>query len=293
MLRWRLLLGVLFVAGLAALFALDSAAPRAGTYLFPLAMLLAGLGTMEYVWLTSARQIAPYPAPLLIGNLLIVASAFIGTSGTNRIAAGWISYTALTLAFSLPIVTEMALYRMPGQVLVRMAVSTWGLLYVGVLLSFVVGLRLLDRGQTGVLALASLVIVVKSCDIGAYTVGRIAGKHPLAPTLSPKKTIEGLFGGLAFACLTSWLCFAWIGPMLPESLTAKAQPVGGWLLYGLLVGVAGVVGDLAESLLKRDMGRKDSSRWMPGFGGILDILDSVLFAAPIAWLAWVIGGATP
>jgi phosphatidate cytidylyltransferase len=60
-----------------------------------------------------------------------------------------------------------------------------------------------------------------------------------------------------------------------------------WLFYGVLLGIAGIFGDLAESLIKRDVGRKDSSTWMPGFGGVLDLLDSLLFAAPVAWLCWI------
>jgi phosphatidate cytidylyltransferase len=68
-----------------------------------------------------------------------------------------------------------------------------------------------------------------------------------------------------------------------------AAPAWGWLAYGLIVGVAGMLGDLAESLIKRDLGRKDSSDWMPGFGGVLDVLDSILFAAPVAYLCWALG----
>ena len=63
----------------------------------------------------------------------------------------------------------------------------------------------------------------------------------------------------------------------------------GWIVYGVIVGIAGMLGDLAESLIKRDAGVKDSSPWMPGFGGVLDVLDSVLFAAPVAWFMWVCG----
>jgi phosphatidate cytidylyltransferase len=120
---------------------------------------------------------------------------------------------------------------------------------------------------------------VKCGDIGAYAVGRLFGRTKLAPVLSPGKTIEGSLGGLAFACAAAYFTFWAMADSTPKRW--------GWLAYGLLVGTAGMLGDLAESLLKRDAGRKDSSTWMPGFGGVLDILDSVLLAAPVAYLCWV------
>ena len=97
--------------------------------------------------------------------------------------------------------------------------------------------------------------------------------------------MEGAAGALVFAGLGAWLSLvygpSWIG-------SSAGQPMPGWLVFGLVVGVAGIVGDLAESLFKRDMGSKDSSSWLPGFGGVLDLLDSILFAAPVAYLCWLL-----
>jgi phosphatidate cytidylyltransferase len=124
-------------------------------------------------------------------------------------------------------------------------------------------------------------------DVGAYTVGRLIGRHKMAPVLSPGKTWEGVAGGLGFSCLGAWVTFTWLVPaMTGEAPTPAAWR---WIVYGLLVGGTGIVGDLAESLIKRDVGRKDSSTWMPGFGGVLDLLDSILIAAPIAYLCWALG----
>ena len=89
-------------------------------------------------------------------------------------------------------------------------------------------------------------------------------------------------------CLGSWLAFEHLFPLMFPGGASRAVPAWGWLAYGLLVGAAGVIGDLAESLLKRDVGQKNSSDWMPGFGGVLDILDSVLLAAPVAYLCWAL-----
>ncbi len=124
------------------------------------------------------------------------------------------------------------------------------------------------------------VLVTWATDTGAYTFGRLFGKHKLIPSVSPSKTIEGAIGGLIVAVLGAWLYAQFL-------LTPFAQlglsPTG-ILLFGLAIGIVGQVGDLAESLLKRDAGVKDSSRLLPGHGGILDRFDSLLFVLPVAYL---------
>ena len=157
------------------------------------------------------------------------------------------------------------------------------MVYVGGLLSFAVQLRVVGSENVGLWALVSLIAVVKMNDIGAYTVGRIFGRHKLAPKLSPGKTWEGVAGGVLFASGTAYFIFAWLVPV------AEGSPSWGWLAYGILLAAVGTVGDLAESLLKREAGRKDSSTWMPGFGGVMDLLDSLLAAAPVAYGCWVAG----
>ena len=126
-------------------------------------------------------------------------------------------------------------------------------------------------------------------DTGAYTVGRLIGRHKMAPLISPGKTIEGALGALAFSCLGSWAAFKWIVPLAMKHPELQSHDTWRWIIFGLLVGAAGMLGDLAESLLKRDVGVKDSSTWMPGFGGVLDILDSLLLSAPVAWFCWASG----
>jgi CDP-diglyceride synthetase len=124
-----------------------------------------------------------------------------------------------------------------------------------------------------------IVAVVKAADVGAYTTGRLLGKHKLIPWLSPGKTIEGFFGGLVFSGIVAALLALPFRPDQPR-LTVLAIAAG----CGIILGAIGQLGDLLESLLKRDAGFKDSGA-LPGFGGILDILDSPLLAAPVAyWL---------
>jgi phosphatidate cytidylyltransferase len=285
MLRYRLLLGTLFIAALAGLCWLDHAqfgGTPPGAWLFPLALLLSVLASGEVLWLLAGADRQPLAEMLYVGNFLIVAS--------NAVPMFWPTFAVRFSfdAFGWPIgtfalcvlaafIVEIQRFEKPGEAITRLAVTIFGFAYVGILLTFVVQLP-------GLLAILSLVIVVKMGDTGAYTVGRLIGRHKMAPRLSPGKTWEGAVGAAAFAVIGSWFIFNVIGGMLIPNRSAL-EPWR-WIVFGLVVGVAGLLGDLAESLLKRDAGRKDSSPWMPGFGGVLDLLDSILFAAPVAYFCW-------
>lgn len=291
MLRWRLLLGVVFIALLIVLFWFDHRASWPGVALFPLAILLSWLAAGEMLWLLAARNLSPRPGVVRFGCLLIVAAnlAPVFWPDTPLLIMGW-PLAAFSLAVLAAFLGEMHRYERPGGVMERLGVTVLSLAYVGLLLSFVTQLRLLGPaggalGSWGVAALASLVITVKAADVGAYTLGRLIGKHKMAPVLSPGKTWEGALGGVLLSCLGAWLSLNWLAPEL------GVEPRFAWsfIAYGVLVGVTGILGDLAESLIKRDVGRKDSSAWMPGFGGMLDLLDSVLFAAPVAFWVWKLG----
>jgi phosphatidate cytidylyltransferase len=175
---------------------------------------------------------------------------------------------------------EMAVFVEPGGAVVRIALAAWGAAYLGVLPSFLAQLRWLPGGEgegdsRGMASVALAVFVPKCCDIGAYFTGRLLGRHRMAPVLSPKKTWEGLAGGLALSVLTAWAIHRYL-PGLPMNDLSAAG-------FGLAVGIAGVLGDLAESMIKRDCRQKDASQALPGFGGVLDVVDSILFAAPVAY----------
>lgn len=279
---------------------LDLHATVAGTWLLPLAMALAVLAAAEMLYLLAGRDIRPNAFLLGGGSLLIVASNAPLQFWPAQFAHcplgvwGWpgLTFTLLSLGAFLD---ELRVYRAPGQSVIRLAATILSLFYVGILLSFVVQLRLRGTAPgagggvsaTGIVALASLVAAVKLCDTGAYTFGRLFGRHKMAPILSPGKTLEGAVGGILLAVLGTWALFAYFEPWLSGG--SEHTPWWGAMLYGLIVGLAGMFGDLAESLLKRDTGRKDSSTWLPGFGGVLDLLDSIIFAAPVAYLCWIAG----
>jgi phosphatidate cytidylyltransferase len=187
------------------------------------------------------------------------------------------AFAALVLAAFL---VEMATFREPGGSVNRIALAVWVVAYLGLLPSFLAQLRWPAGGtgddRRGVTALALAIFVPKSCDIGAYFTGRLLGRHRMTPVLSPKKTWEGLAGGLAVAALTA----VGINRCVPVPALRDGLAAAG---LGLTVGAAGVLGDLAESLVKRDCRQKDASHVVPGFGGVLDVIDSIVFAAPVAY----------
>lgn len=292
MLRWRLLLGTVFVALVAALGWADMHAPRPGLWLFPLAVVVAIAASGELLWMSRNREARPLAWVVYAGNLFIVVSNWLPyvTGDSHRSDVWAFPALAFALGLGLAFAGEMYQYRKPGGVSERIAMAVLAQAYVGLLLSFVIQLRFLQGGTWGIPALASLIIVVKMGDIGAYTVGRLIGRHRMAPVLSPGKTWEGAVGGIVFACVGAWLALDCLLPAIVP-VGSRPQPIAlGWLWFGVLVGAAGMLGDLAESLLKRDLGCKDSSPWMPGFGGVLDILDSILLAAPVAYGYWAWGG---
>ena len=187
-----------------------------------------------------------------------------------------------------------------------MATTLLGVAYTGGMLSYGYAIRYHDYAAgdvtlpsalvsltlpAGALLLLLPLLMTWASDIGAYAVGRTVGRHKLIPAVSPGKTVEGAVGGLAAGILVAWAYTHFI--LHPAvSIDFKRAPLG-LLGFGVVLGAAAQVGDLVESLLKRDAGVKDSSRLLPGHGGILDRVDSLLFVLPIAFvllsvlLTWV------
>jgi phosphatidate cytidylyltransferase len=235
---------------------------------------------------------------LAVGNVAIVMSAAVPlfwkmVADSEAGQLGW-PMTAFVIALGVAFATTMRSYRTGEPALIsRLARTVLALAYVGVLQSFFVALRLHGAPHQGFVAILSLIIVVKMADTGAYAVGRLiggrfSGSLRLAPQLSPKKTLEGAAGAILFGCLGSWLTFHVVGPRLADGSHTEVTTIG-WLAYGVVLAIAGMFGDLAESLLKREGGVKDSgSGYLPGLGGVLDLVDSLLFAAPLAYLFWTI-----
>ena len=287
MLHWRLILGALFIGALIGLIALDHSAAAPGAWLLPLALVLTVVATSETLDLLAAAGMRPAAWIVHAGNLAVVGVAWAPwlVRGSDAAAAGHGSASwptaLLVLALAALFAAEIARYGREGSVAANLGGGGFALVYVGAALGLIVQLRM----TWGLGALVSFVVVVKMGDIGAYTVGRLVGRHKLAPAVSPGKTIEGFVGQLVFCCAAAWAALAGLTPWI-DGRSAPGGPAWNWLLFGVLMAGFGLLGDLAESLLKRQAGRKDSSRWMPGFGGVLDLLDSLLLAAPAAWVFW-------
>jgi len=159
--------------------------------------------------------------------------------------------------------------------LLSAALTLFALFYISWLFSFFIKIKYLPDGA---MLVTFLILVTKISDVGAYFFGKKFGKRPLIPRISPKKTKEGSTVGLISSILMAILCRG----LMPDT------PLLHIVFLGFLLGIVGEVGDLAESLLKRDFDVKDSSKNLPGLGGVLDVVDSLLFTAPIYYFYIII-----
>ncbi|MEI8013962.1 MAG: phosphatidate cytidylyltransferase [Nitrospira sp.] len=197
----------------------------------------------------------------------------IGLTGFTGLFFGthWPGIIVPTLLATLVCVTSVPLLgRSPLEQSLRDgAMTLFGVLYLGLTLGMLSMTRLLPQGEW---LIFFLLLVTWASDTGAYYVGTLYGRHRLAPTISPKKTVEGLVGGLIAAIIAGYIARWWF---LPELSGLDC------LILATLLTIAGLWGDLAESAMKRTVGMKDSGGILPGHGGMLDRLDSLLFATPV------------
>jgi phosphatidate cytidylyltransferase len=198
---------------------------------------------------------------------------------------GWPLLTFVAIVMAAFVVRGLQ-FRTPGTTMATLAGTVLALAYVGLLGSFVIQIRWFEGRLHGLMPIVYLIATAKGADTGAYTAGRIAGRHKLWPQLSPNKTVEGAVGGLFAGVLASLIVAAIARDLLHVPTLAWPAAVG----FGVVVGTAAQLGDLMESMIKRDCAAKDASSAVPGFGGVLDVLDSLLFAAPVAYGYWVMFG---
>ncbi len=208
--------------------------------------------------------------PIVVGAIAIVTGSYLAGSLPS---AGIPSNTWLLVSTGLTVLTAL-IWRMPGGAdgFVRdAAASLFIIAYVPLLGSFVPLLLASPQGGRQVVV---YMLCVLASDIGGFVVGVLAGRHQMAPRISPKKTWEGFAGSIGFGMI--------IGVLGVTLLLGAPWWVG--LMLGALLVAFGTAGDLVESLIKRDVGIKDMSHFLPGHGGVMDRLDSLLLAAPVAWL---------
>lgn len=289
MLRWRLSIGSLLVAALIGLCWLDDRAARPGSLLAPLAMAVCVAASGELLRIFRALGASPSVAAVYLGPAITVAAScapiFLPTAPplSNAGRLGFVAAGLLASVLMLMVI-EVRRFRLPGESAVNIGLDCLATLYVGGLISMLVQLRIMHIHHVAatMLPLGSMILLVKLSDTCQYFVGRAIGRRKLAPAVSPGKTWEGAIGGIGITVLVA-------AAAAPAIDFGKVQvPAAYGAIYALGVAVAGLCGDLCESLLKRDAQVKDSSAWLPGFGGVLDLVDSLLFAAPVAYLllAW-------
>jgi len=238
---------------------------------------LAGIGVWEYVQLAQAKDLQP-SSRLMIGLAVIVVIAFF-------FARQFPSLEQLPVIFLFVgvVIFFLAHFKHSYKALPQVAVELFGVCYVAIPLCFMLGILYpIAKGsspQDGRWWLMYLIAVTKITDVGAYFVGKLWGRHKLAPFLSPKKTVEGAVAGFCCAVAASFFMYV-VGKKWLAGSFSLSFPQALWM--GMLIGILGQIGDLAESLLKRDAFVKDSNR-LPGLGGILDMLDSLLLTAPVVY----------
>ena len=280
---WSLVLGALF-----------SGNTVVSDVLFLIVMLvIAGLGLEEFYELIEKAGYACFRAWGIVGGLLLMASTFVYVQGSFIPKVANVSpakandfETGILIIFVLGLCFRQFMARHGGSGLLRISTTLFGLMYVPWLLNFIQKLHFFPDLHTaagavdvdGNFYVLYFILVTKFSDLGAYVVGSLIGRHKMIPRISPGKTWEGFGGAIVVSTLVSVTFAHFLEDRLYGMNLLHA------IILGVLLSTAAVVGDLIESIFKREAGVKDSGKWFPGIGGILDLMDSLLFNAPLMYL---------
>lgn len=304
MLRHRLILGPILLAALALLLWVDerldavsvpaswhgwypsgSGTLPAGTLLLAAGLLIVPIAARELGSIFRAGGVQAsrrWLAMAAMAGLLVSAAVPRYASAVNAVA--------MVASVATGVLIASLLWHIRGRQLqgatAAVGAAVFAFVYLGLMFGFVLALR---REHSAWVVLGVL-IVTKSCDIGAFATGKLLGRHKLIPWVSPGKTWEGLVGGLALSAGAAVLAVT-LARQVPQD--DRFVGLAGMELWraasiGVLFGLTGQAGDLLASVLKRDARLKDSGHSLPGFGGVLDVVDSVLLVAPVAF--WVLKG---
>jgi len=284
MLKHRLIFGVLMTVVFTAVIIVDGwldgsltvAAvdkPVQATILYLLIGFLAIPAQLEISRLAAAKKLKIFTLFSIISSILL-AGGWYWPQVFELSPVNYLFFLLVFILFGL-FLYQYAFFGTFGTI-GNCGVNYFSIIYLGLLSGFVLAVRI----DFGLWPLLMFIFVVKSADIGAYTTGSLFGKHKFSPKISPGKTWEGMAGAVALAVIVAVL-FAVICDIMPVCLAA---------IFGICFAFIGQLGDLAESMIKRDAQEKDSANNVPGFGGILDIIDSPLAAAPFAYLFFMVTG---
>jgi phosphatidate cytidylyltransferase len=264
MLKFRLIFGTLMTLAFAGIILYD---PWKPAMLIVLVAILMVPGMLELSKLAAAKG-AKILLPCSIPAAILLATSSYWVHKLSFPPIGSI-YILLALTVCACFLYQHIRYGLSG-VFINIGAACFSILYLGLLGGFTPAIR----EHFGPWQLLMLIFVVKACDIGAYTAGCLWGKHKFSPVISPKKTWEGMAGGVVLAVIVA-VGFAVFCDIMAWQLG---------VIFGVVFAFLGQMGDLAESMLKRDAEMKDASHNVPGFGGILDVVDSILVTAPFGYL---------
>jgi len=247
------------------------------------------IGLREFFHLLHLKRARGDAAVTILVAVAYVSTCFWSAARGNGHHVGLIDLVAIYLITVAGFLTHMMTPVRQGKSHVAVMSCVFGFIYVTFLFNFVTRISWFDDGTThfgqvpGRTYLLFLLAVTKFTDMGAYVVGSLIGKHKMAPHLSPGKTWEGFAGAIAFAFLAAFV-ITWGFPAGVSLLTPLHTAV-----LAILIALGAILGDLAESTLKRSLRAKDSGHVMPGIGGVLDLIDSIIFTAPILYfyLLWL------
>lgn len=281
MLKHRLVSGL----SLGAIFA-ASAVFLPQIWVWVVIVVVATLGQLEFYLLANRAGIPVYRVlGVLCGVAMISATYYTAGPEPAQLAASY-KWESIALLSSFMLIFGRQFFQKDSAKSIEIIGATlMGILYVPFLLNFATRIAFSWTGtqnafrmsDTGRLLILYLLIVVKMTDVGAFFVGSLIGKHKLIPRVSPGKTWEGFFGGVLVAVIASCsFCYLVEGKfgLIRMDMTHA-------VILGVVLALAGVVGDLFESVIKRSVSEKDSGTVVPGMGGVLDVIDSLLFGAPV------------
>ncbi len=217
--------------------------------------------------------------PVVFGNVVIIGGSYIAAVFQETTRLPWHVVLLGTIGGTVLLALIWRMFGGAEGYARDSAASLFIIGYIPLLASFV---ALILAQQHGVAKVVAVFLCITGSDTGGYAAGATLGRHPMAPLISPKKTWEGMAGSVVLASTVSVLMTVFV----------MHQPWWFGVLLAVVVVITGTAGDLIESLIKRDVGIKDMSSFLPGHGGVMDRLDSTLVAAPAAWLVFTLSGVT-
>jgi phosphatidate cytidylyltransferase len=247
-------------------------------------VLLATAGLIEFYDMARKRDLVCFKGWGIAGGVLLMVGTFLhctGKLGLHRTPADANDFeTGFLILFVLGLCIRQFVSKSNTAGILAISTTLFGLMYVPWLLNFMTKINyfpMFNPGD-GTFFVLYFILVTKFSDMGAYAVGSLIGKHKMIPRISPGKTWEGFGGAIVVSTGASVVFVQLAGNHMPGMNTMHA------IILGVILSACAVVGDLIESLFKREAGLKDSGKLFPGIGGILDLLDSLLFNAPIMYL---------